>query len=218
MATSLAISTGRPTLVGNQSDSLRESYLVSAAKRGQHSAFAELCERYAKRIFHVALRITRNREDAQDAVQDSFLSAFLHLGKFDGRSSFYTWLMRIAINAALMKIRKNRSYREVSMDDSSDPNEKPLPHEFADSAPNPEERYVQRERERIVNAAVRELRPAIRRAVEIRQLQECSMNETAEALGISLAAAKGRLFQARLALRKAAAIRTMANRRGRRAA
>jgi len=204
--------------LGGNFQALGEEHLVSAAKRGQQAAFAELFERHAKRIFHTAFRITRNREDAQDALQDSFLSAFVHLRKFDGRSSFTTWLTRIAINAALMKIRKNRAYREVSMEEPVDVGEKRPRYELADGAPNPEERCAQRERERIVTAAVRELRPAIRQAVEIRQLQECSVNETAQTLGISVAATKGRLFQARAALRKASRLRIMGPGRVRRAA
>lgn len=195
-----------------------EAHLVSAAKRGQQGAFAELCERHAKRIFHMTLRITRNREDAEDALQDSFLSAFVHLRKFDGRSSFTTWLTRIAINAALMKIRKNRACREVSMEEPVDMGERRPRYELADCAPDPEQRCAQLERERLVTAAVHELRPAIRHAVEIRQLQECSVNETAQTLGISVAATKGRLFQARAALRKASRLRIIGQARVRRAA
>jgi RNA polymerase sigma factor (sigma-70 family) len=197
---------------------LGEVHLVSAAKRGQQAAFAELCERHAKRIFHTTLRITRNHEDAEDALQDSFLSAFVHLGKFDGRSSFATWLTRIAINSALMKIRKNRASREVSMEEPAEGGEQRPRYELADCAPNPEERCAQREHERMVTAAVRELRPAIRQAVEIRQLQEYSVIETARTLGISVAATKGRLFQARAALRKASRLRMIGPARVRRAA
>lgn len=92
-----------------------EARLLSAARQGQQAAFGELCERHAKRIYHTALRVTRNHEDAEDALQDSFLSAFVHLRKFDARSSFSTWLTRIAINAALMKLRRNRGSREIPM-------------------------------------------------------------------------------------------------------
>ncbi len=202
MATSPYSSASTSNLFTGHSQAACEARLVSAAKRGHQAAFGELCEFHAKRIFHTMLRITRNREDAEDALQDSFVSAFVHLGKFDGRSSFSTWLTRIAINSALMKLRKNRACREVSMEEPVDVGEKRPRYELADGAPDPEERCAQRERERIVTAAVRELRPAIRQAVEIRQLQGCSVNETAQTLGISVAATKGRLFQARAALRK----------------
>jgi RNA polymerase sigma factor (sigma-70 family) len=195
-----------------------EAHLVSAAKSGHQAAFGELCERHAKRIFHTTLRVTRNREDAEDALQDSFLSAFVHLRNFDGRSSFSTWLTRIAINSALMKLRKNRSCREVSMDESATADGTFPPHELADWSPDPEVHYAQGERQRIVAGAVRDLRPTLRKVVEIRELQEDSMKETAKRLGISLAAAKGRLFHARAALRRAPRLRAMRQTRVRRAA
>src|SRR5579862_6858373 len=86
-----------------------EQQLIAAAKYGNKSAFGELCERHTKQIVRVAIRVTRNREDAEDVMQDSFLSAYVHLKKFDGRSKFVTWLTRIAINSALMKLRKKLS-------------------------------------------------------------------------------------------------------------
>lgn len=197
---------------------VNESTLLSAAKRGQPEAFAELCQRHSKRIFHTIFRITRNREDAEDALQDSYLNAFVHFRKFDGRSTFTTWLTRIAINSALMKIRKNRGYRELPMEGPADEGQKPLQFEFTDRSPDPEQRYAQKERDGILTSVVRGLRPAIRRAVEIRQLQECSVNETAQILGISVAATKGRLFQARAALRKERRLRAISQGRVRRAA
>jgi RNA polymerase sigma factor (sigma-70 family) len=195
-----------------------EAHLVLAAKSGHQAAFGELCERHAKRIFHTTLRVTRNREDAEDALQDSFLSAFVHLRNFDGRSSFSTWLTRIAINSALMKLRKNRTCREVSMDESASADGTLPPHELVDWSPEPEANYAQRERQQIVASAVRDLRPTLRKVVEIRELQEDSMRETAKKLGISLAAAKGRLFHARAALRRAPRLRAMRQTRVRRAA
>jgi len=115
-----------------------EEQLIAAARNGQRAAFGELCERHTSKILLVTQRITGNREDAEDAVQDSVLSAFVHLNDFDGRSRFATWLTRIAINSALMKLRKKRCKREVSMDEH-DPAADPQPHfEIPDSAPNPE--------------------------------------------------------------------------------
>jgi DNA-directed RNA polymerase specialized sigma24 family protein len=101
-----------------------EKQLIAAAKSGRRAPFGELCERHMKKVSCVTRRITRNREDAEDAVQDCFLNAFVHLKDFDGRSQFATWLTRIAINAALMKLRKNRGAREVPIDEpnpSSEP-------------------------------------------------------------------------------------------------
>ena len=181
---------------------ISEASLVSAAKSGQRAAFGELCERHAKRILHTALRVTRCQQDAEDAVQDSFLSAFVHLESFDGRSSFATWLTRIAINAALMKLRKNRGSREIPMDESIGAGDVLTPFEPADTRPDPEERFAQQERQRVVVAAVRRLRPTLRKVIEIREFHEASMKETAQTLGLTVSAAKGRLFHARAALRK----------------
>lgn len=195
-----------------------EARLVADAKRGHQAAFGELCERHSQKLFHTALRITRNREDAEDALQDSLLSAFVHLRKFDGRSSFYTWLTRIAINCALMKLRKNRACHEVSIDEPIDIGEERMHCEPADAAPSPEARCVQRERETMVTVAIRRLRPAIREAVRVRHLQEFSIKETAQILGISVEATKGRLFHARVALRKAARLTSIGSGRVRQAA
>jgi RNA polymerase sigma factor (sigma-70 family) len=176
--------------------------LVAGAKQGSRAAFDHLYKRHGEKIFRVVHRITRNREDAEDAVQECFLNAFIHIASFDGKSRFSTWVTRIAINAALMKLRKNRTCREVPMEESVETS-KPRPEQrLIDPAPNPEERYAKNEREGILRDAIARLRPAIRTAVEI-QLQDCSLNETAEMLGISFPAAKGRLFHARAALRRA---------------
>src|SRR3981189_1927294 len=90
-----------------------EQALVAAAKQGQAEAFGAMCEPLARKLIESANRITRNREDAEDALQNAFLSAFIHIKNFDGRSSFSTWLTRIAINSALMTLRKKRNSREI---------------------------------------------------------------------------------------------------------
>jgi RNA polymerase sigma factor (sigma-70 family) len=214
-----------PSCLANASSQLRvpslatyEARLVADAKRGHQSAFGELCERHSKKLFHTTMRITRNREDAEDALQDSFLSAFTHIRRFDGRSSFYTWLTRIAINCALMKLRKNRACHEVSIDEPIDTGEERMHSDPADAAPSPEARCVQRERETMLTVAVRRLRPAIREAVRVRHLQEFSIKETAQILGISVEATKGRLFHARVALRKASRLTSIGRARVRQAA
>ena len=178
----------------DSSDDIRfmsDEDLVAGAKKGQGTAFDEFHNRHAAKMFRVAHRITRNREDAEDAVQECFLNAFIHLKAFDGRSKFSTWLTRIATNAALMKLRKNRGSREVRMED---PVEAPGFHTEdapADSSLNPEECFAKSEREAILRDAVARLRPSIRKVIEVHQLQECSLSETSEVLGISLAATKG---------------------------
>jgi RNA polymerase sigma factor (sigma-70 family) len=182
---------------------ISDEALVAGAKMGHGRFFDELHERHREKMFWVAHRITRHREDAQDAVQESFLSAYVHLKKFDERARFSTWLTRIAINAALMKIRKNRVSREVGVEAAH-------AVELSNSVPNPEAICARSEQKAALREAIAKLRPALRNVVELYDLQECSLQETAEALGISVAAAKGRLFHARAALRRTAKLKAAA--------
>jgi RNA polymerase sigma factor (sigma-70 family) len=181
---------------------MTEAMLVAAAKRKQQGAFEQLCERSAQRILRTTLRITRNREDAEDAVQDAFLKAFTHIKDFDGRSSFSTWLTRIAINSALMLLRKRRLGREISVDSFADQNEKGQVWEISDPTPGPETQYLQEERERMLWDAISTLRPSVRKVVELQLSRDCAMKETAKTTGISVCAAKSRLFHAKAAIRK----------------
>jgi RNA polymerase sigma-70 factor (ECF subfamily) len=175
---------------------MSDEALVAGAKMGHGSVFEELHNRHRERMFRVARRITRDREDAQDAVQECFLSAYVHLKKFDERARFSTWLTRIAINAALMKIRRNRVSLEVGVEDAADV------VELSDSVPDPEEICARTEQKAALRDAIAKLRPTLRNVVELHDLQECSLHETAEKLEISVAAAKGRLFHARATLRR----------------
>jgi RNA polymerase sigma factor (sigma-70 family) len=194
-----ATSSGIPVRnCGEQSD----ERLLSTARRGNSAAFGELCKRHEKRIFHVALRITRNHEDAEDALQECFLNALVHLKDFDGRSQFTTWLTRIAINAALMKIRRNRNSRETPLLTVNEFGDERECIHLIDGYLNPEESYAERERAKTLRSLLSTLRPRIRTAIEMRHLQGCSLKETSARLGISQAATKGRLFHARAALRK----------------
>ena len=179
-----------------------EEQLIAAAKTGRRAPFGELCERHMKRVSCVTRRITRNREDAEDAAQECFLNAFIHLKEFDGRSRFATWLTRIAINAALMKLRKNRGAREVPIDEPNPSSEPVAQREFRHDAPDPEESCSLRERKRIVQSAISGLRPRARNVVELHRLREHSVRETAQILGISTAAVKSRMFHARVALHR----------------
>jgi RNA polymerase sigma-70 factor, ECF subfamily len=179
-----------------------EMQLIAAAKTGRQAPFGELCERHMKQLFGVTRRIMPNREDAEDAVQDCFLSAFVHLKDFDGRSRFATWLTRIAINAALMKLRKKRGVQEVPMDEPNPSFEPVAQREFRDGAPDPEESCSLRERKRIVVSAISGLRPRVRNVVELIHLQEHSVRETAEILGISTGAVKARMFHAKIKLHR----------------
>lgn len=187
--------------------------LLRVARKGESGAFGALCERYTKQLLRSAHRVTRNREDAEDAVQNAMLSAFVHLGDFDGRSSFSTWLTRIVINSALMLLRKRRSAIEAASESAQDLELRGEVYQLEDRAPNPERRYSQNEEERILNKAIKKLRPSLRKIVEIQQLQECSIRQAAEVVGISVAAAKSRLFHAKVALRKSPALKSMYRRR-----
>jgi RNA polymerase sigma-70 factor, ECF subfamily len=186
---------------------ISEARLLSDAKRGEPEAFEALCQTLRPRLLKVALRITRNRENAEDAVQDSMMRAFVHLNDFHGNSSFSTWLTRIVMNSALMINRKNRSARQISADDLPPAGEPGLPFQIPDRAPNPEQTYVERERRTILHSAIRRLRPRMRAVIEMAQFQELPIKEAAKFLDISVAAAKGRYFHARAALRKSVELR-----------
>jgi RNA polymerase sigma-70 factor (ECF subfamily) len=167
------------------------------------STFEELWRTHAKQLFRITNRITRNREDAEDALQESFLRAYVHLHSFDGRSSLATWLTRIAINSALMILRKRTHAPQLlSLNDSGDDAANFPSISVADRGPSPEARYVHLEQQTIVREGVRGLRPSIRQAIEIQVLEDQSVKETAEQMGLSITATKSRIFQAKAALRK----------------
>jgi len=178
-----------------------ESALVAAAKSGDIPAFETLVGRYERKIFRLAQNITQNREDAEDAMQESFLKAYEHLGEFQGNSRFYTWLVRIAVNQALMKLRRRRP-NVVSLDQELDTGEDMMPREVEDWGPSPEERYGQTELSGILGKVIGELDPPFRVVFQLRDIEELSTEETAEALGLSVPAVKSRLLRARLKLRE----------------
>jgi len=180
---------------------LNDGSAVLAAGNETSTVFATLSDQYRKKLFRAAHRVTRTREDAEDAVQDTLLRAFVHLDDFEGRSSFGTWLTRITINSALMILRRKRTSLEMAIGRNNDSGGDDLCYEITDHAPNPETRFAQTEEQRILRTAIQRLPPSLRAVVQI-QLQGRSMRETAEALGISLSAAKGRLFHAKKALRR----------------
>lgn len=181
---------------------LHENGLIGAAQAGHEWAFLELCERNSSRIFKTIYRVTKNREDAEDALQDSFMRAFLHLRQFDGRSSFSTWFTRIGINSAIMLLRKKRKYRETSMDTSLDGSDTWNDWDVADHSLDPEQSYAASERTMRLKQAIRRLPSPLRTVVEIRQDDSLSMREMAELTGISVPAVKSRLVRARATLRR----------------
>jgi RNA polymerase sigma-70 factor (ECF subfamily) len=179
-----------------------ESALVARAQAGDSEAFGELVSRYQNKIYRLAKHITQNDEDAEDVLQEAFLKAYEHLGGFQGNSKFYTWIVRIAVNEALMKLRKRKSDRTVPLDEPVDTGEEMVNREIAVWEDNPEQRYSHEEMQQILNEAVQDLKPDFRTVFALRDIEELSTEETAEALGISIPAVKSRLLRARLALRE----------------
>src|SRR6267143_2091072 len=183
-------------------DQDEEGALVVAAKSGDGHAFEILIERHQRRVLAVARRFTRIREDAEDIVQQSLQKAFVHLHKFEGKSCFSTWLTRIAINEALMLLRRGRGLREVSIEDLSGNEGTALHMEMPDSRPSPERALLESEQNKVLWAAIKKLTPRTRKAIELRDLGELSTKEAAEALGLSVDAMKGRLFHGRRKLHR----------------
>ncbi len=179
-----------------------ESALVARAKAGDAGAFSELVSHYDRRVFRMAKQITQNDDDAEDVLQETFLKAFTHLDNFQGNSKFYTWLVRIAVNEALMKLRKRRSDRTVPLDEPIDTGEDEMVREIAVWDENPEESYSRDELADILDQAIQSLKPAYRTVFILRDIEEMSIEETAEALGLSISAVKSRLLRARLQLRE----------------
>ena len=178
-----------------------ELALVQAAKRGDDSAFEELVRRYDRNVFRIAQHITQNREDAEDVVQEAFLKAYGNLAKFQEQSKFYTWLVRIAVNEALMRLRRRRPERMVSLDEDVKTEDDSLPREVADWSPNPEQMYNQAELRDILTRTIQGLPPGFRTVFVLRDVEGLSTEETAQALELSIPAVKSRLLRARLQLR-----------------
>src|SRR6266403_1555373 len=178
-----------------------EPQLVASARAGDAAAFEELVARYEDKIFRLTSNITGNREDAEDAMQDAFLKSYAHLRDFHGESRFYTWLVRIAANEALMRLRKRRP-NQFSLDEPIEGDNDLLPRELEEWGPTPEQRYAQTEMQNIVSDVIDRLEPEYRIVFLLRDFEELSTQETADALGISVSAVKSRLLRARLKLRE----------------
>jgi RNA polymerase sigma-70 factor (ECF subfamily) len=178
-----------------------EEGLVARAQAGDAQAFAELVERYERKIYRLARHITGNDEDAEDVLQETFLKAYENLPGFQGQSKFYTWLVRIAVNEALMKLRRRKAGKMVSLDETIDTGEETMAREIAVWEDNPEEQYSREELRRILEEAIEALPPLYRTVFVLRDVDELSTEETALALGISVPAVKSRLLRARLQLR-----------------
>jgi RNA polymerase sigma-70 factor (ECF subfamily) len=179
-----------------------EAALVARAKAGDAEAFSELVRHYDRRVYRMAKQITQNDEDTEDVLQETFLKAYTHLDDFQGNSKFYTWLVRIAVNEALMKLRKRRSDRTVPLDEPVDTGEDEIVREIAVWDENPEQQYSREELADILDEAVKSLKPSYRNVFILRDIEELSIQETAEALNQSISAVKSSLLRARLQLRE----------------
>src|SRR5271170_3595927 len=179
-----------------------EGSLVAKAKAGDAQAFTDLVNQYERKIYRLAKHITQNDEDAEDVLQEALLKAYEHLDGFQGNSKFYTWIVRIAVNEALMKLRKRRGDRTVPLDEPVETGEETVKREIAVWEDNPEQLYSQEEMRAILDEAVQSLKPDFRTVFVLRDIEELSTEETAESLGISIPAVKSRLLRARLALRE----------------
>ena len=185
-----------------QAAAFEELPLVQRARAGDEQAFSELVNRYERKIFRLAKNITQNEEDAEDILQETFLKAYEHLGEFQGNSKFYTWIVRIAVNESLMKLRKRKTDRTVSLDESIDTGEEMVVREIAVWDGTPEQHYSQDELRDILEKAIDSLRPAFRTVFVLRDVEELSTEETAAVLDLSVPAVKSRLLRARLQLRE----------------
>ena len=176
---------------------LQVQELVSAAQAGSSAAFAELSTMYAPRLFRTIQSITMNREDAEDALQDTFLRAFRGLRSFQGRATFYSWITRIAMNSALMILRRRRHLSESPLETTANPSEMPRPLDVEDRSPSPEQVCSQRQMEAVLSRRIGRLRPDLRTVLEMKVLEDCSLIDIAQTLRISPAAVKARLHRAR---------------------
>ncbi len=187
---------------GSSPDVATEQELVEQAKRGDTSAFSELVNRYERNIYRLARHITQNEDDAEDVLQETFLKAFANLDQFQGHSKFYTWLVRIAVNESLMKLRRRKADRSVSLDEPVETGEDSMPREIAAWEENPEQKYSRAEMNAILSRAIDSLSPGFRTVFLLRDVEGFSTEETASALKLSIPAVKSRLLRARLQLRE----------------
>jgi RNA polymerase sigma-70 factor (ECF subfamily) len=194
-------------VASHHNESLQSKHLVAAARSGSSAAFAELREIYAQRVYRKILTMTKNREDAEDALQDTFLRAYLALHTFEERSSFYTWVTRIAMNSALMILRKRRLRSEVSFDSPGEADEI-SGFEFKDTGPSPEHICAHSQSYACMLRSIWRLQPRLRQVIEMQMMDNYSIREIAQTLGISEAAVKSRLSRARARLASAPAVRS----------
>ena len=175
--------------------------LVEASIRGDITSFEELVRRYDRKLLRIAMQVTHDSEDAQDAVQETFLKVYQKLNQFRGTSKFSTWLIRIALNESLMKLRKRRYAQELPLD-YEDANGENVPLDVADWSPDAEQIYSRAELQEILRKALEELAPILRVVFFLRDVEGLSIKETTAILDLQPSAVKARLHRARLQLRE----------------
>ena len=188
--------------IAGKSDRHPDEILVERVRGGDVAAYDALVRKYERQIFRIAQNVTQHREDAEDVMQDAFLKAYEKLDQFKGNAKFYTWLVRIAVNESLMRLRKRRAGKMVSIDEDLETEEGTVPRDLADWAPNPEQNYNQAELAEILRKTIQGLPQGFRLVFVLRDVEGLSTEETAEALGLSVPAVKSRLLRARLQLRE----------------
>jgi RNA polymerase sigma-70 factor, ECF subfamily len=179
---------------------LPERTLVARAQAGNEEAFTELIKRHSGQVYGLSLNMLRNREDAEDNVQNVLVKAFNHIHRFEGNSQFSTWLVRIAINEALMKLRKRNSERISDYHELNGSDDEPLNFpEIADIRQDPERRYISKE---LATKAFRGLNPSLQDTFILQKAEGWTNRELAQALGITVSTVKSRIFRARVRLRQ----------------
>jgi RNA polymerase sigma-70 factor (ECF subfamily) len=194
------LSSADNSVIRGSLNAMSDALLVSAAKSGDTIAFVELSRRHHAMVLRKTYRIVQNWQDAEDVLQDAFMKAFIHLKNFEERCKFSSWLTRIAINSALMLLRKKRGHIEISTD-ALDEESGIWYREYRDLAESPESHCARRERESLLKAAIQRLPPLLREVVQLSHVEDRSMEEIAQFLGISVPATKSRLARARTVLR-----------------
>jgi len=174
-----------------------DTALITLARAGNHEAFEILVHRHSQRILSIARRLTGHHEDAEDVLQQSLLKAFVHLQEFEGKSSFSTWLTRIALNEGLMLLRSRRRFPDVSIDTANDNEKNAVVLQLPHPGPSPEGAYMQAEQHATLSLAINRLGPNVRRAIQLNELNEMTARETARTLGVSISAVKSRILRGR---------------------
>lgn len=189
-----------PASIGSPSIAEEEATLLASARAGDSAAFECLVTPHWDALLRTTQRILRNREDAEDAVQTALLDAFRNLNSFHGRSRFSSWLTRIAMNSAFLRLRVSRRKRETSLDDLTEEGTPRASLQLVETRLNPEQEYLSKERRVLLRRGLKRLRPAEVKLLHLRTMQELSAEETAGLLELPVKTMKSRLHRARTKL------------------